>query len=259
MAGEKQWSFLKKSVFLGKTSHAYLFSGLGLGKEQTAKDLARLFNCQNASWETGACGLCLSCREFAKNCHPDLFLLEALPASENEESEINLVRKLTDWLSLKPILGRGRVAIVEAGETLSQPAQSALLKILEEPPGQNLLIILAAFPDLLLPTIVSRTQEIRFQPQVRAGNDDFARTSNSSLVGWFQKIKVISQDRQTAIKTIEGWMASARLIFLERLGSKGETEKLKKFLKKAGTIDYLLARTNVNAQLALENLALELF
>ncbi|MDP3093437.1 MAG: hypothetical protein Q8N16_01615 [bacterium] len=160
---QKQWLLLKKSESLGKLSHAYLFSGKSqLGKKEIAFELARLANCKAENSGGRPCGKCLCCQETEKNCHPDFLYLEAKPS--DEESGINSVRDLTKWLSFKPGLGGFKVAVIDQFQKFSLAAQSALLKTLEEPRGDALLILISDYPEFLLPTIASRLQEIRFYP-----------------------------------------------------------------------------------------------
>lgn len=127
----------------GALSHAYLFSGAaGLGKMQTAKAFARAI-----------------LAPFPGEHHPDLLVLER----QEVMVRIAEVRRLWEWLSYKPYLGQRRVAIVPEAHMMTLEAGNALLKTLEEPP-EGAVIILVADQDTLLPTIVSRCQEIRFVP-----------------------------------------------------------------------------------------------
>ena len=158
---EKQWLFLKKSESLGKLSHAYLFSGKpGLGKRKIALEFAKFLNCQDKDFSQRPCGKCSSCLETEKNCHPDFLLLET--KEKTEEGEIDSIRFLTNWLSLKPGLGKYKVAVIDQFQNFSLPAQSALLKTLEEPRGNAVLILISDYPEFLSSTITSRLQEIKF-------------------------------------------------------------------------------------------------
>jgi DNA polymerase III delta prime subunit len=263
---EKQWLFLKKSAQLGKLSHAYLFSGRsGLVKEETAREFAKVLNCQNQDFKAKPCGQCPSCTEFAKGLHPDFLWLE--PEKEAEESQINLVRNLTGWLSLRPGLGGYKVAAINRLENFSFAAQSSLLKTLEEPAGQTVLIIISDYPDLLLPTIISRSQEIKFPPQpIKQSEDDFIKTAQVPLAAYFRRLKEVSENEEEAFKFLENLMAFSREEFLIKVGAKtkkGQSQislvRLKNFLFAAEKTNYLLRRTNVNTRLALENLILNLF
>jgi DNA polymerase-3 subunit delta' len=160
---EKQWQFLVKSLALGKVSHAYLFSGQHeLGKKELALEFAKLVNCSDNNLEKRPCKECPSCRETRKGCHPDFLLLEIKEAEE--QKQINMIRDLALWLSLRPALGAYKVVIIDQLQNFSFEAQSALLKILEEPSGEAIILIISDQSELLLSTIVSRAQEIKFFP-----------------------------------------------------------------------------------------------
>ncbi len=160
---EKQWQFLVKSLALGKVSHAYLFSGQQeLGKKELAFEFAKLVNCSGNNLEKRPCEECPSCRETRKGCHPDFLLLEIKEAEE--QKQINMIRDLSVWLSMRPALGAYKVVIIDQLQNFSFEAQSALLKILEEPQGEAIILIISDQQELLLSTIVSRAQEIKFFP-----------------------------------------------------------------------------------------------
>jgi len=312
---EKQWRFLQRSVELDKLAHAYLFSGSpGLGKKTLAREFSRLINCQ-ATENGQPCGQCPSCQEFAKNCHPDFLWLEPTERGAGE-NETNLIRGLTQWLSLRPVLGKHKIAVINLFENFSAAAQSALLKTLEEPAGQAVLVLLSSQADLILPTILSRVQVIRFVPwskaQIRdllmtrgvpeemieeavalaSGNpaqalslvdlanlkaeqkslQDFVELGNSDLATVFRQVKTLSSERDQAILLLEDWLSFMRQVFLDRIGldqagdgSKHLTatkswpvSKICRFLQAGQQTDSLLRLTNVNCQLALENLLLKL-
>ncbi len=160
---EKQWQFLKKSVELAKLSHAYLFSGKSqLGKREIAKEFSRLINCQHGNFKDRPCNVCQSCQEMQKNCHPDFLWLDTKKEAPDAGGEIDSIRNLSNWLHLRAGLGEYKVAIINQFQNFSLPAQSALLKTLEEPKGKTVLILICDYPEFLSPTITSRVQEIRF-------------------------------------------------------------------------------------------------
>ena len=165
---EKQWQFLKKSVELEKLSHAYLFSGKSqLGKSEMAREFSKLVNCQvdcqSENFKNKPCNQCQSCQEMQKNCHPDFLWLDTKKTALGSIAEIDSIRNLSQWLHLKAGLSEYKVAIINQFQNFSLPAQSALLKTLEEPRGKTVLILICDYPEFLSSTIVSRVQEIRFQ------------------------------------------------------------------------------------------------
>ena len=165
----KPVKLLTALVQKGTIPHALLFTGIdGVGKRTTAKTLAMACNCdagdahvrQDLSHTELPCGQCRACRKIASNHHPDI--LSIAPA--DTIIRIAQIRQLNDTLSMKPYEARQRVVILSDAQALNPEAGNALLKILEEPPDQTLLILTARQRSDLLPTIVSRCQHIRFGP-----------------------------------------------------------------------------------------------
>jgi DNA polymerase-3 subunit delta' len=149
---------LDRAVQESRTAQAYLISGPAhIGKTTLARALALALNCTSA---VRPCGQCRSCQLIAADKHPDVQLIE--PAGSHVK--INQVRALQHDLALSPVAGKFRVAIFDQFETATIEAQNALLKTLEEPAAYVVLVILAADPELLLPTIVSRCQAIALRP-----------------------------------------------------------------------------------------------
>lgn len=158
---------LQRSVSANRVAHAYLFEGIpGCGRRTTALALiATLFCRQPVSGE--ACGSCPSCRKLNAGNHPDLHQLHPLP--DKRDISIEQVRELQQVLSLRPYEADRKVCLIEPAERMSPGAANSLLKTLEEPPGHGLLILLSTQADLLLATVRSRCQHLRFAP---LGNDD---------------------------------------------------------------------------------------
>ena len=92
--------------------------------------------------------------------HPDLLLLEP----ENQTIKVDQVRQMQKVLAYKPYEGRRRVCIIAAADRMAPHMSNILLKTLEEPPLHTVIVLLARHPRLMLPTIVSRCQTIRFHP-----------------------------------------------------------------------------------------------
>jgi len=161
---QKQWHFLKKSAELGQISHAFLFFGQEqLGKKKIALEFIKLLNCQNALKDKKPCQICYSCQSIEKLQHLDLFFVEP----RDREIQISQIRELTNRLSLRPFLSPFKAAILDQAHLMNQQAQAALLKTLEEPKGNTILILITEHPEMLSPTILSRVQKIKFHPVKR--------------------------------------------------------------------------------------------
>ena len=179
-------------------AHAYLLHGEeGLGMSCAAVEFARMMLCESEG--EAPCGSCPSCRKSQRLDHPDLRILMPLPtppSSGDEEDPaahfatqvnaelarlaedpwhrvsipgarqilVSQARHLKRWASLRSFEGRGRVAILLEAERMGAQAQNALLKLLEEPPDGLLLLLCTSAPEALLPTILSRCQQLRLQP-----------------------------------------------------------------------------------------------
>ena len=152
--------FLKGVMAKGKIPHAYLFAGIpGIGKTTTALALTRAVNCQERIMEEG-CGQCPACRQLEGGNFPDLVFIQP----DGQNIKIGQIRDLNRTLSFKPLSGRYRVSILEQAELMTDEAANSLLKTLEEPPPNNILILTVTEPLALFPTIVSRCQKVLFRP-----------------------------------------------------------------------------------------------
>jgi len=188
-------NFFEKALKSQRLSHAYLFVGdRGVGKEATALELAKALFCE----KSGACSAepCPNCMRVSKLSYPDLHFIFPAPAIIKDKAKekvneakrvqilesvaanpylraelwanpmisIDKIRELRRQSSYKSFEGRGRIAIIVDAERMSEEAANSVLKILEEPPEKMYLLMISSRPNLLLPTISSRCQIIKFEP-----------------------------------------------------------------------------------------------
>lgn len=161
---DRQKDILRRALTGRRLAHAYLFEGPeGVGKRLMALALARAVFCV----EGNGCGSCTPCRKIDHNNHPDLHLLEP----DGTSIKIEQVRQLQQELALRPLEAPRKICIIDDADRLNTAAGNALLKTLEEPSGQTLLLLLSARPEGVLPTIRSRCQRLPFgrlpQPLVK--------------------------------------------------------------------------------------------
>jgi DNA polymerase III subunit delta' len=155
------------AMLASRVPHAILISGPGsVGKVALALDLAAGLLCTDASGGDRPCRSCRTCRMVEHGNHPDLHWLgpEGVGAQVligGPDSKMRGVRDLVTELSLLPVEGGGRVAIIRDVDRASEDAQSALLKTLEEPLPDTTVILCADDEEMLLPTIRSRCARIR--------------------------------------------------------------------------------------------------
>ena len=143
----------------GHIAHAYLFSGIeGIGKRTAAVAFAKALNCLTHADD--CCDTCAACRKTEKRLHPDVFFVEP----DKNLIKIEQVRDIQKKIIFKPLEGRKKVVIIDEAEKLNLSAANCLLKTLEEPPDDTVLILVANIGLPLLPTILSRCQGIHFAP-----------------------------------------------------------------------------------------------
>ncbi len=159
--GQRQSKMLLAgSIASGRLAHAYLFRGPeGVGKQLLARGLAAAVNCKESNGLT-ACGICSSCVKLAAESHPDFLIV----SPDKGAIKIKQVRSLIKALSFAPYEAETRVVLIEDVHTMRQEAANCLLKTLEEPPENNLLILTANSAGNVLQTIISRCQTIPFYP-----------------------------------------------------------------------------------------------
>lgn len=156
----KALALLSRALKSGRLAHAYLFAGPdGVGKTTAALDLAAVLLCRQPDAEQ-PCGTCPGCRKFQSGNHPDLLRIRP----DGAAIKIDQIRELKKALSFAPFESRQRVVLLEEAHTMRREAGNSLLKVLEEPPANNLLILVGNAAGSLLDTIVSRCQVIPFAP-----------------------------------------------------------------------------------------------
>lgn len=143
--------------------NSLLFSGPeGVGKLETALEVAKALNCRQMKGD--ACGLCESCRAIAAGNFPDVLIQQP----ENHVLRVDPTRLLKRMAYLKPMSGGKRVFIVVEAEKMNPEAANTLLKVLEEPPDFSYILLVTSNPHLILPTIISRCQVLKFVPVSQA-------------------------------------------------------------------------------------------
>jgi len=166
-----QIEMLRRSIARGRQAHAYLFAGMaGIGKSRFARIFAQSLFCENhADTELMACDECSPCRQMNAGSHPDFFAI-GCPEGKNEipvsvfngDKERRGQEGLIHDISLRPMAGSRRIAIIDDANRMNEEGANAMLKTLEEPPPNSMLILIAENLDALLPTIRSRCQLVRF-------------------------------------------------------------------------------------------------
>ncbi len=144
-----------------QVAHAYLFSGGALErKKEAALSFAQALLC-TALESGGPCGICPSCRAWARRAHPDFHFLEP----QGNSLKIGQIRAWRPFFNYRPRLGKHQVFFLEAPELLTAPAANSLLKALEEPLPRTVFLLVTGDYRTLLPTLVSRCRLLIFRQQ----------------------------------------------------------------------------------------------
>ncbi len=176
---------LRRAVEQEHVNHAYLFTGpSAVGKFIVAKTLAASILCPN-----GGCGKCNVCRRVMEEKHPDLTVVRP----EGKNIRVETIRALRMDAFKKPTESDNKVYIIKNAERMWDEGASTLLKVLEEPPGNVIFILVTANAGGVLPTIRSRCQEIRF-----------ANVPLEDLKGYLLEHKDVTPERADLIVRLTG-------------------------------------------------------
>jgi DNA polymerase-3 subunit delta' len=155
---EEQIRRLRHMDERNRMPHAILLSGpSGIGKIMVASALATMLLCLGT--RPGPCGSCQSCLQVSYGTHPDLLVI----GPDGATIKIEQIRNLQHEVALTPYVSARRVCIIDGAELMTVQATNSLLKVLEEPVGDVVFILVAANKEMLLPTIISRCMNITFQ------------------------------------------------------------------------------------------------
>lgn len=164
---EQQWARLLELSASARLPHALLLAGpSGTGKAGFAAHFAKLLLCSDRGNQP--CGSCRHCRLVAAGSHPDLVRVQ--PAEPGKAIRIDQVRALREFCAARPHQSGWRVILIAPAEALNASAANALLKTLEEPGAETLLLLVTHEPGRLPATVRSRCRLLRFAaPDRRAG------------------------------------------------------------------------------------------
>ncbi len=235
---EKNKKYFENAIKNGNLSHAYLFSGPeGIGKKMFAYDMFRLVN------------------QREPDSDPDFKILT--PRLEEEETKIYIedIRKLKNYLALKPYFGPYKFVVINDADRLVPEASNAFLKILEEPSPFTVIILVSSKPKFILPTVLSRCEKVQFLPdgekvidKVMAESvDEFLNVSKQGIVERMQYA-----EKLFAGKNYQDIIVG--LIHVLRARENPNHKVLKNLLQ----LNSLLSQPQFNHRLALENFLINL-
>ncbi len=278
---------LNASLGRKQVHHAWLFHGPdGVGKELAATGFAQALVCLEKPYV--GCGVCSACTRVARRNHPDVTWV--MPEAEQVERgvagrsdftntpsrdiRIEQIRQLQERLSFRALEAPHKVALFVTAHAMNPPAQNALLKTLEEPPRDTVLVLISSAPDKLLPTIRSRCAKAAFGPlpldfiaaKVKAAakkgmDDGLARQIAAMAAGSLARAlaldpKALAQRKET-IEAFEklspddasGWIALAEVMAEDRATAEAAIDVLQIWFRDVG-LAQVGADGLVNADLA---------
>ena len=182
-----EWAIelLAHAIRSGRLSHAYLFTGPSqVGKTTLARAFAQALLCETGQGAPCGESACRTCQRIAQGRYPDVQII----AAEKNTIQIEQVRALQADAALSPLEGRRKIFIIREIERATLPAANALLKTLEEPPPQVILLLTSTRRDQVLPTILSRCQIVALRPlpleQVQAALRERWQWTRNALRCW---------------------------------------------------------------------------
>lgn len=154
---QPQWQHLIDRASNGSLPHGLLLTGQpGIGKIDFAYAFAEYLLCEQS--EQQACGECRICKLIAANTHPDLHVLH--PEENSNKIKVDQIRNVINKITMQSHQGGYQVVIIEPADAMNIAASNALLKTLEEPHANIIIILVTAKPSLLPATISSRCQKL---------------------------------------------------------------------------------------------------
>jgi DNA polymerase-3 subunit delta' len=200
--GQKRVINILKNIYKSdRIPHSFIFHGIeGIGKDAAAIEFAKLLNCDNPEVETGSCDKCRSCKQMSLLNSANIKFIIPLPSSKKESDEnesqtftesdfeilnaelknksldpyhkidipkansikIESIRQIKKEIYLTGERSKKKVYIISNADMMRREAANSFLKVLEEPPGDALIILTTAKINSLLPTIVGRCQKVKF-------------------------------------------------------------------------------------------------
>lgn len=151
---------LQNAIRTGKISHAYIFHGEeGMGKKTLARIFAKSLQCADRGVDP--CNKCKSCIQAESGNHPDIIWLTHEKASIGVD---DIRTQINADIQVKPYQSQYKIYIIDSADKMTESAQNALLKTIEEPPDYAIIILLSCNINQLLPTILSRCVILDLKP-----------------------------------------------------------------------------------------------
>jgi len=262
-----QWDFWRQQS--QRRAHAYLLTGSeGIGLSEFIEQMAHSLLCSHQTPTGEACGHCEQCHLFVQGLHPDFFKVTVL--EDKKEISIDQIRALNQKLFETAHQGGYKVAVIEAAERLNTHAFNALLKSIEEPPANTVIILSSYQPSRLPATIKSRCAHIRFAKpvvnealawlQTACPQADVALLKKALKVNWGAPLLAKQWLDAGTFEAEQAWQASLNQLLNGQLTTSKAVEQWKKMPEPEAVFDafYLWSVDRIRAALYQQKIPLQL-
>jgi len=261
----KKWQYLIKNFLNNQLFHFLIFSGpKNPAKLKLALEFAKFVHCEQ--FPDGPCDTCINCYQIQQGIFPDVIVLYPEKKRRITHS-IQNIKALCERLNYSSVSGRTKIAIIDQAQYLTEDAQNALLKILEEPKGEVIFILIADTLQTLLPTILSRAQILKFpfqpielvEPETRELIEELNSLKNKPYIERFEFAKRLTEENKVR-EFLEVYLYYLHSQFLNLIQNNQRSGliPLKQRLNLLQDILHLLDTSNINQKLALEIFLMEL-
>ena len=220
MGHTKQLDSLRAALANQRLHHSYLFVGPdGVGKRTIAMALAKAIHCSESTGDY--CGRCVNCASIIDGNHADVRVVQ--PLAGKKEISIHQVREIERELRFRSFGGKRKIAIIDPAALMNPSAQNALLKTLEEPPENSLIILITPNAGGLLPTLRSRCLRLSFAPLLRQEVAAFLKTTQNIAAKNAEFLAAMSMGSiGVAASLDQAALIEKRRIWIGVLGALGE-------------------------------------
>lgn len=239
---------LKHTVSTGSVSHAYIFTG---GNTDYRRNFARAFVLQILC-DRGGCGNCRICRLVASENHPDVLTVEPEKGHRLLDEQIESMQV---FLMSRPVEGDAHICIIDRADTMTERAQNRILKTLEEPSGNTVILLLADNTESFLQTVLSRCVLCRLEGSDMVPSDEAAQMAQKledmMYTGEaFFRLKAfadeISKDKDTAVQVLD----SLQIMYRDMLLSGSRRYSPEKVIENVDTVEETKKRIGRNVKIS---------
>jgi DNA polymerase-3 subunit delta' len=210
------WQRMQHRWKQNRLPHSLLFCGpQGMGKALFAQRFSETLLCKQPFADGQACGQCKSCHLLKAGTHPDLRKVQ--PAEVGKQIAIDQIRNLIKFCTLTAEYGHYQIVIIEPAEAMNRNAANSLLKLLEEPPSNTLLMLVSHQQMALLATIRSRCQRFEFSNPDRNVTQVWLRSQLSSKMNVRLLLNLSAQAPLAALALAENESMAKRQSLFESL------------------------------------------